>query len=103
VLLDFDAVAIGPREWDLMSTSIAVQRYGLPEEQYQEFAANYGFDVRSWPGYPVLQRGAAGGDVPSRRGRAAGHLGDRSKSLGDLGVKGEGHDGSPCERAMYSG
>ena len=55
VLIDFEAAAIGPREWDLMPTSIAVQRYGLPEEQYQEFAATYGFDVRSWPGYPVLR------------------------------------------------
>jgi hypothetical protein len=55
VLIDFEAAAIGPREWDLLPTSIAVQRYGLPEEQYQEFAAAYGFDVRSWPGYSVLR------------------------------------------------
>ena len=26
-----------------------------PEEQYQEFAAVYGFDVRTWAGYPVLR------------------------------------------------
>lgn len=31
VLIDFGAAAIGPREWDLLPTSIAVQRYGLPE------------------------------------------------------------------------
>ena len=55
VLIDFEAAAIGPREWDLLPTSIAVQRYGLPEERYQEFAATYGFDVRSWHGYPVLR------------------------------------------------
>ena len=55
VLIDFEAAAIGPREWDLLPTSIAVSRYGLPEERYQEFAAAYGFDVRSWPGYPVLR------------------------------------------------
>ena len=55
VLIDFEAAAIGPREWDLMPTSIAVQRYGLPEERYQEFAAAYGFDVRTWDGYPVLR------------------------------------------------
>ncbi len=47
VLIDFEAAAIGPREWDLLPTSIAVPRYGLPEERYQEFAAAYGFDVRS--------------------------------------------------------
>ena len=55
VLLDFEAAAIGPREWDLMPTAIAVDRYGLPEERYREFAAVYGFDVRGWAGYPVLR------------------------------------------------
>ena len=55
VLLDFESAAVGPREWDLLPTAIACGRYGLPEEQYQEFAAAYGFDVRAWPGYPVLR------------------------------------------------
>jgi len=55
VLLDFDAVAVGPREWDLVPTSIAQERFGLPEEKYQDFVGAYGFDVRSWPGYPVLR------------------------------------------------
>ncbi|MGH3275757.1 MAG: phosphotransferase enzyme family protein [Streptosporangiaceae bacterium] len=55
VLMDFEAAAIGPREWDLMPTAIAVDRYGLAEERYREFAAVYGFDVRGWAGYPVLR------------------------------------------------
>lgn len=55
VLIDFEAAAIGPREWDLLPTSIAVPRYGLPEQRYQDFAATYGFDVRTWDGYPVLR------------------------------------------------
>jgi Ser/Thr protein kinase RdoA (MazF antagonist) len=55
VLSDFESAAMGPREWDLMPTAIAVDRYGLPEERYLEFAATYGFDVREWPGYPVLR------------------------------------------------
>ena len=55
VLLDFEAAAIGPREWDLLPTSIAQERYGLAEQQYREFADAYGFDVRTWPGYPVLR------------------------------------------------
>jgi Ser/Thr protein kinase RdoA (MazF antagonist) len=55
VLIDFEAAAIGPRGWDLLPTSIAVQRYGLPDERYQEFAATYGFDVRTWSGYPMLR------------------------------------------------
>jgi Phosphotransferase enzyme family len=55
VLLDFESAAIGPREWDLMPTAIATERYGLAEGQYRQFADTYGFDVRTWPGYPVLR------------------------------------------------
>jgi Ser/Thr protein kinase RdoA (MazF antagonist) len=55
VLLDFESAATGPREWDLMPTAVAVERYGLSAERYEQFAATYGFDVRSWAGYPVLR------------------------------------------------
>jgi Ser/Thr protein kinase RdoA (MazF antagonist) len=55
VLIDFESAAVGPREWDLLPTAIGVERYGRPERQYREFADAYGFDVRTWPGYPVLR------------------------------------------------
>jgi Ser/Thr protein kinase RdoA (MazF antagonist) len=55
VLLDFEAASLGPREWDLLPTAIATERYGLAEEQYLQFAGVYGFDVRSWDGYRVLR------------------------------------------------
>jgi Ser/Thr protein kinase RdoA (MazF antagonist) len=55
VLLDFETAAVGPREWDLLPSAIGVERYGRPEQYYREFAAAYGFDVRAWPGYPVLR------------------------------------------------
>ncbi len=55
VLLDFEAAAVGPREWDLLPTAIGVDRYGRSEKQYWEFAETYGFDVRAWTGYPVLR------------------------------------------------
>lgn len=55
VLLDFESAAIGPREWDLLPTVIATDRYGLDERRYREFADAYGFDVREWSGYPVLR------------------------------------------------
>ena len=55
VLLDFESVATGPREWDLLPSAIAVDRYGLPEKEYRKFADTYGFDVRTWSGYPVLR------------------------------------------------
>ncbi|MBO0825900.1 MAG: hypothetical protein J2P27_18905 [Actinobacteria bacterium] len=48
VLLDFESTAIGPREWDLLPTAIAVDRYGLGEDAYRHFAEAYGFDVRTW-------------------------------------------------------
>jgi Ser/Thr protein kinase RdoA (MazF antagonist) len=55
VLLDFESSAIGPREWDLLPMAVAVDRYGLPEDSYREFADAYGFDVRTWDGYPILR------------------------------------------------
>ena len=55
MLLDFEVASIGPREWDLLPTAIATERYGLEEAQYRQFADTYGFDVRTWPGYPVLR------------------------------------------------
>jgi Ser/Thr protein kinase RdoA (MazF antagonist) len=55
VLLDFESSVIGPREWDLLPQAVAVDRYGLSESQYREFADAYGFDVRAWDGYPVLR------------------------------------------------
>jgi Ser/Thr protein kinase RdoA (MazF antagonist) len=55
VLLDFESAAVGPREWDLLPTAIGVERYGRAEERYREFADAYGFDVRTWTGYPVLR------------------------------------------------
>ena len=45
VLLDFEAVAVGPREWDLVPTAVARERFRLSEEHYREFAATYGFDT----------------------------------------------------------
>jgi hypothetical protein len=55
VLSDFEGVSIGPREWDLLPTAVAVDRFGLPEAQYQAFTSIYGFDVRDWSGYRVLK------------------------------------------------
>jgi aminoglycoside phosphotransferase (APT) family kinase protein len=55
VLLDFEEVAIGPREWDLVPTAIGFQRFGLPAEDYRRFVARYGFDVVTWDGFSVLR------------------------------------------------
>jgi aminoglycoside phosphotransferase (APT) family kinase protein len=56
VLIDWDGVSAGPREWDLVLTAMYFERFGWHSAQeYRDFVAGYGFDVMSWPGYPVLR------------------------------------------------
>ena len=55
VLSDFEVFAIGMREWDLIPTAVGQARLGIPAAQLEEFAAGYGFDVRTWVGFPVLR------------------------------------------------
>ena len=56
VLIDWDGVATGPREWDLVLTAMYFERFGWhTAQEYRQFVAAYGFDVMSWPGYPVLR------------------------------------------------
>jgi Ser/Thr protein kinase RdoA (MazF antagonist) len=56
VLIDFEQVSIGPREWDLVHTAVSVTRFGRPEQCYRDFVDAYGFDVRTWDGYPTHRR-----------------------------------------------
>lgn len=56
VLIDLDGFATGPREWDLTLTAVYYDRLGWhTADEYAAFTARYGFDVMSWPGYPVLR------------------------------------------------
>lgn len=55
VLCDWDTVAYGQPEWDLVTVEIHCRRFGYGAEHYQRFARAYGFDVTSWSGYPVLR------------------------------------------------
>jgi aminoglycoside phosphotransferase (APT) family kinase protein len=55
VLIDLDGFAIGPREWDLVQTAMYYDSFGWhTREEYEDFARVYGYDIRQWPGYPVL-------------------------------------------------
>ena len=54
VLADWDAVSTGPRETDLIPT-LQAPRFGLPGDERDAFIAAYGYDIRSWDGYPVLR------------------------------------------------
>ncbi len=54
LLCDWDSVSAGPREIDLAPTLTGV-RFGLTEVQRRGFGEAYGYDMTSWPGYPVLR------------------------------------------------
>ncbi|HEY9523200.1 MAG TPA: aminoglycoside phosphotransferase family protein [Thermopolyspora sp.] len=93
VLCDWDGVAVGPREWDLVHTYHGQRRFGLTRVDVDDFARAYGCDLRLWPGYGTLMeirdlyaigihiRNAAG-DPFSRR--------ELSRRLDSL-TKGDGH------------
>jgi aminoglycoside phosphotransferase (APT) family kinase protein len=55
VLCDFDSSCVGPPEWDLTPLAVGRERFGDPPVHYRTFAAEYGFDVTSWPGFSVLR------------------------------------------------
>lgn len=55
VLIDLDGFAVGPREWDLIQTALFADRLGWhTREDYEEFAALYGYDLMKWSGYAEL-------------------------------------------------
>nr|WP_309505406.1 phosphotransferase [Streptomyces phytophilus] len=54
VLCDWDTVAIGQPEWDLVTVEIHCRRFGHGKRHYEQFADAYGWDVRRWSGYRTL-------------------------------------------------
>jgi hypothetical protein len=55
VLCDWDTVAWGHPEWDLVTIEIHCRRFGHGTVHYRAFADAYGYDVTAWDGYPVLR------------------------------------------------
>ncbi|WP_395371671.1 phosphotransferase enzyme family protein [Streptomyces tubercidicus] len=55
LLIDYEAVAVGPQAWDLLPTAIAVDRFALPRLEYDAFCRSYGQDVTSSEGYEELR------------------------------------------------
>jgi aminoglycoside phosphotransferase (APT) family kinase protein len=51
---DWDEAARGPRELDLVNTYQGI-RFGRREDELTRFANTYGFDPRTWNGFPVLR------------------------------------------------
>jgi aminoglycoside phosphotransferase (APT) family kinase protein len=55
VLGDWDYVATGPREWDLVQIHYTRRRFGQPSgSEVDGFTAAYGWDIRAWPGLATL-------------------------------------------------
>lgn len=54
VLCDWDTVAVGQPEWDLVTVEVHCRRFGYGQPHYQAFADTYGFDIVRWPGYATL-------------------------------------------------
>jgi aminoglycoside phosphotransferase (APT) family kinase protein len=50
---DWDEAAVGPRELDLANTFQGV-RFGRTTAELDDFSLRYGYDIRQWPGLPVL-------------------------------------------------
>ncbi|MET7341592.1 phosphotransferase [Streptomyces sp. NPDC005547] len=54
VLCDWDTVAVGQPEWDLVTIEVHCRRFGHGEQHYNAFAESYGWDVTHWTGYRTL-------------------------------------------------
>ncbi len=46
LLIDFDQIAHGPLEWDLVPSLVAYMRFEMPAEDLDSFIAAYGYDLR---------------------------------------------------------
>lgn len=55
VLCDWESVAIGQPEWDLVTIEVHCRRFGYPPDEYDDFCDRYGVDIRTWAGYPRLR------------------------------------------------
>nr|WP_231126765.1 phosphotransferase [Motilibacter aurantiacus] len=55
VLIDSDFVAVGPKEYDLVPAAQRRERGEIDEAEYLGFCAEYGHDVRSWPGIGLVE------------------------------------------------
>ncbi|MFD1659456.1 phosphotransferase [Streptomyces caeni] len=54
VLCDWDTIACGQPEWDLVTVEVHCRRFGYGQGHYRAFADTYGWDVTRWPGYRTL-------------------------------------------------
>lgn len=55
LLIDFEAFAFGPPEYDLSVTATEQGVGWHTDEQYADFVETYGFDVKRWDGFRVIR------------------------------------------------
>jgi hypothetical protein len=55
-ICDFDSTSYGPAEWDLTPVAVGYLRFGNATNNQALLTANYGFDITTWPGFPVFRR-----------------------------------------------
>jgi hypothetical protein len=55
LLCDWDTVAVGQPEWDLITVEVHCRRFGYGQAHYGAFADTYGFDIVRWPGHHTLR------------------------------------------------
>lgn len=55
VLADLESMALAPPEWDLVTIEVHCRRFRRPANEYTDFAAAYGTDVRQAGGYAALR------------------------------------------------
>ena len=56
VLLDLEDAGVGPASWDFAPLAVGVERYGLPSEDFDQFAAGYGAEPKAWSGHSLMCR-----------------------------------------------
>jgi Ser/Thr protein kinase RdoA (MazF antagonist) len=57
VLIDFERIEYGPREWDLIPLAVGARRFAnVSDSDYRQFSDGYGYDVTSWDGFETLAR-----------------------------------------------
>lgn len=54
LLCDWDHVALGPREWDLVQAAYFHRRFPKPSDDLDGAARVYGWDLRLWEGFDEL-------------------------------------------------
>ncbi|MGW5927184.1 phosphotransferase family protein [Streptomyces anulatus] len=54
VLCDWDTLAIGQPEWDLITVEVHCRRFGYSQQHYQHFVHEYGLDITLEPAYKTL-------------------------------------------------